>query len=71
MNLTQKTHEESVSICESPYVIDVPPFVAHLLTAIEDVVFVEIFDTSIMLLNFQNLEKLLKMEKKSKLIFLL
>jgi hypothetical protein len=43
MEFNTKTHKEKKMIYDSPYNIDVPPFVAHLLTAIDDVLFLEIF----------------------------
>jgi hypothetical protein len=43
MEFNTKTHKEKKMIYHSPYNIDVPPFVAHLLTAIDDVLFLEIF----------------------------
>ena len=38
-----KTLQEKKIVCESPFVIVTPPFIAHLITAIDDVLFIEIF----------------------------
>ena len=43
MEFNTKTLKEKKTIYDSPYNIDVPPFVAHLLTALDDVLFLEIF----------------------------
>lgn len=55
-----KTNEEKTSICESPYVIDVPPYVAHLLTALEDIIFIEIFDTEYSATEFPKFRKIVE-----------
>ena len=43
MEFNTKTLKEKIIVYEAPHVIVVPPFVAHLLTAIDDVLFIELF----------------------------
>ena len=57
-----KTNEERTAIYEAPFVIDVPPFVAHLLTSLEDVLFVEIFNNEYQATEFPRYRKIV--EKK-------
>ncbi len=55
-----KTNEERNDIYEAPFVIDVPPFVAHLLTALEDVLFVETFDNEYQATEFPKYRKIVE-----------
>ncbi|MGY5151468.1 MAG: hypothetical protein ACW9XA_04290 [Candidatus Nitrosopumilus sp. bin_6a] len=55
-----KTNEERTDIYEAPFVIEVPPFVAHLLTAIEDVLFVETFDNEYQATEFPKYRKIVE-----------
>jgi len=57
-----KTNEEQKAILNAPFEINVPPFVAHLLTALEDVLFVEIFENKYQATNFPKYRKIV--EKK-------
>ena len=43
MEFNTKTMQEKRVVYEAPFVIVVPPFIAHLLTALDDVLFVEFF----------------------------
>ena len=43
MEFNTITLEEEKVICEAPFEIVVAPYVAHLLTALNDVLFIEIF----------------------------
>jgi hypothetical protein len=43
MEFNTKTLKEKKVVYEAPFVIVVPPFVAHLLTALDDVLFIEMF----------------------------
>jgi len=62
LEFNTKTNEEQKTILNSPFVIDVPPFVAHLLTALEDVLFVEIFENKYQATEFPKYRKIV--EKK-------
>lgn len=55
-----KTNEERNDICESPFVIEVPSYVAHLLTALEDVLFVETFDNEYQATEFPKYRKIVE-----------
>ena len=39
-----ETQKEEIKIIESPYIIQVPPRTAHLLIALEDSIFAEVFE---------------------------
>jgi len=54
-----KTDEEIKAIYEAPFVIDVSPFVAHLLTALEDVLFMEIFENEYQAIEFPKYRKII------------
>jgi hypothetical protein len=62
LEFNTKTNEEQKTILHAPFVIDVSPFVAHLLTALEDVIFVEIFENEYRATNFPRYRKIV--EKK-------
>lgn len=55
-----KTHEERKAIYDAPYVIEVPPYVAHLLTALEDVLFVEVFENKYQATKFLKYRKIVE-----------
>jgi len=55
-----KTNQEKKVNYEAPFVIDVPPFVAHLLTAIEDTIFIEIFENEYQATDFPKYRKIVK-----------
>lgn len=55
-----KTNEERKAIYEAPYVISVPPLVAHLLTSIEDTLFVEIFEDEYQATEFPKYRKIVE-----------
>lgn len=55
-----KTNEEKTAIYEAPFVIDVPPLAAHLLTALEDVLFVEIFSNEYQATEFPKYRKIVE-----------
>ena len=60
LEFNTKTNEERKAIYEAPYIIDVPPFVAHLLTALEDVLFMEIFANEYQATNFPKYRKIVE-----------
>jgi len=66
LEFNTRTNEERKVIYEAPFVIDVPPFVAHLLTALEDVLFVEIFNNEYQATEFPKYRKIVE-EKISKI----
>jgi len=55
-----KTNQEQKANYEAPYIIDVPPFVAHLLTAIEDTIFIEIFENQYQATDFPKYRKIVE-----------
>ncbi len=60
LEFNTKTNEEISAIYEAPFVINVPSFVAHLLTALEDVLFVEIFDNEYQSTEFPKYRKIVE-----------
>ncbi len=60
-----KTNEERNEIYEAPFIIKVPPFVAHLLTALEDVLFIEIFDNEYQSTEFPKYRKIVEEKLKN------
>jgi quercetin dioxygenase-like cupin family protein len=53
-----QTNKETVQIISAPEVIYVPPMTAHLLTAIEDTVFVEEFAEDYSAIEYQEYRKI-------------
>jgi len=66
LEFNTKTNEERKAIYDAPFIIDVSPFVAHLLTALEDVLFVEIFNNEYQAIEFPKYRKIVE-EKISKI----
>lgn len=62
LEFNTKTNEEQKAVLKAPFIIDVHPFVAHLLTALEDVLFVEIFENKYQATEFPKYRKIV--EKK-------
>lgn len=61
-----ETKEQKIQIITSPYIIKVPPNTAHLLLALEDTIFVEIFDVQYDAINYPKYRKIV--EEKIKVV---
>jgi hypothetical protein len=55
-----KTNEEKRAVYNAPQVIEVPPLVAHLLTATQDTLFVEIFENEYQATDFTKYRKIVE-----------
>jgi len=60
LEFNTKTNEEQKTILNAPFIIDVSPSVAHLLTAIEDTLFIEIFENEYQATNFPKYRKIVE-----------
>lgn len=56
--LNLDTNMEQIRILSAPYTISVEPNIAHLLTALEDALFLECFDTDYSAIDYQPYRKI-------------